>query len=188
MKDEEIHQRVVSVAKQAKQQIELMELMMGGETIWNLAIANQIRAFQKLHPTWVNIVDDLKELEKINKEKYFGEDKVPYFGASLTDEGIGFLSTLTGMDAVDDYPTGLKLFTELWLNNLSASLWCEKYAHPLHRVCVVVLNYENLPPPFQVAADGMGHEGKTGDRVQATPQKCFSCDRNINKRGTCDPL
>jgi len=78
-------------------------------------------------------------------------------------------------------------FEELWWNSLSPTVWCEKYQHPLHRFCPVVLNYENLPLPFKDAVRN-NHEGKTGDIVHLTPRKCFECERNILNGGTCDPI
>lgn len=79
-------------------------------------------------------------------------------------------------------------FERLWYNAISPSLWCERYAHPLHRVCPVILNYENLPGPFKKIAEEMEHEGKTGDKVQAKPQTCIACDHFIRNGGVCDPI
>lgn len=81
----------------------------------------------------------------------------------------------------------LELFKELWYNSLTPTVWCQKYAHPLHRVCPVVLNYEDLPEPFKKLADETKHIGRTGDRVHLTPEKCYVCPENIRNGGICDP-
>lgn len=82
----------------------------------------------------------------------------------------------------------LEAFKELWARSLSPTIWCERYAHPLHRVCPVILNYENLPEPFKKMAQEMKHEGKTGDGVHAKPETCYTCDRYIGNGGMCDPI
>lgn len=82
----------------------------------------------------------------------------------------------------------LEAFKDRWFACPTPTVWCEKYAHPLHRVCPVILNYENLPEPFKKIADEMQHEGKTGDRVQAKPEVCFKCELCIRNGGVCDPV
>lgn len=82
----------------------------------------------------------------------------------------------------------LETFRELWYGGHTPTLWCERYAHPLHRVCPVVLNYEKLPQPFNKLAQEMEHEGKTGDRVHAKPETCYACDRFVGNKGMCDPV
>lgn len=81
----------------------------------------------------------------------------------------------------------LESFTEMWWGHPSAAVWCQRYQHPLHRLCPVVLNYEGLPEPFKKAVE-LGHEGKTGDRVQLTPETCYRCGQNIRNGGICDPV
>ncbi len=82
----------------------------------------------------------------------------------------------------------LESFKELWYMSITPIVWCERYAYPLHRVCPVHLNYENLPEPFKKMAQEITHEGKTGDTVQAKPEQCYSCDRLIINGGVCDPV
>ena len=79
-------------------------------------------------------------------------------------------------------------YQELWYQAITPTFWCERYAHSFHRVCPVILNYENLPEPFKNVAGEMEHEGKTGDRVHISPETCYNCARNIINGGTCDPL
>ncbi len=86
-------------------------------------------------------------------------------------------------------PDPLMLFKERFYNNHSPTVWCEIYAHPLHRTNPVVLNYETLPTPYKMAAADMpDHKGKSGDRVQVDPDLCFKCGRNIRNGGSCDPV
>ncbi len=82
----------------------------------------------------------------------------------------------------------IETFKRLWYTSIPPILWCEKYAHPLHRWCPVILDYETLPKPFKRMAQEMEHEGKTGDGVHAKPETCYACDRYIGNRGTCDPI
>ena len=82
----------------------------------------------------------------------------------------------------------LESFTELWWASHSPTVWCEIYRHPLHRLCPVVLNYENLPEPFKGVSSEEPHEGKTGDTVHLTPERCFNCPKNIINGGICDPV
>jgi hypothetical protein len=79
----------------------------------------------------------------------------------------------------------LESFEKLWWMALGPTVWCEKYQHPLHRLCPVVLNYENLPEPFKT---GQPHEGKTGDTVRLTPAACYSSPLMIQQGGICDPV
>lgn len=81
----------------------------------------------------------------------------------------------------------LESFKELWYASPSPTVWCNKFQHPLHRLCPVILNYENLPEPFKglVAPE---HQGKTGDKVHLTPEECFHCKENIRNDGMCDPI
>ena len=169
-----------------KKYLETLERIENGGTVWALDHAQIIRELQKEHPEWLTIVDDMKELERITGETY--DDKVPYFGAILTAEGKGALHTLKTYTAIPDDPPGLREFAYLWYSSLSPSVWCELYAHPLHRICPVFLDYEHLPERFRAAAQGMKHEGKTGDSVQAKPEICFGCEKNIRNDGICDPL
>ena len=86
-------------------------------------------------------------------------------------------------------PDHLEIFKEMWYNNHSPTVWCEIYAHPLHRRNPVVLNYETLPSPYKNALkDFPEHKGKTGDKVHLTPEKCFECVRNLRNGGVCDPV
>lgn len=87
----------------------------------------------------------------------------------------------------EDQKNELEVFKELWYNALGPTVWCMIYQHPLHRACPVILNYENLPEPFNNAIEEP-HEGKTGDRVHLTPEKCFECENNIRNGGICDPI
>ena len=82
----------------------------------------------------------------------------------------------------------IESFKELWYQSTSPTLWCEKFAHPLHRMCPVILDYENLPEPFKSIADEMEHEGETGERVHAKPETCYACEKFILNGGTCDPV
>lgn len=81
-------------------------------------------------------------------------------------------------------------FEKLWYKSPSPTIWCEEYAHPLHRLCPVILDYENLPLPFSNVAKEMKHKGNSGDKVHLTPMKCFECNKNIINvnGGICDPL
>lgn len=81
----------------------------------------------------------------------------------------------------------LESFKELWWGSPSPTIWCKKYQHPLHRLNPVVLNYEDLLMPFKNTTEEP-HEGKTGDVVQLTPEKCYKCRENIRNRGICDPV
>ena len=47
----------------------------------------QIRRLQKEHPDWVDIVDNMDELEHITGQTFDGAKQMPYFGAILTAEG-----------------------------------------------------------------------------------------------------
>lgn len=81
----------------------------------------------------------------------------------------------------------LEAFRERWFNNHSPTVWCEIYAHPLHRVNPVALNYEALPRHFKMVLEEYpDHKGKTGDKVHATPENCFKCPRLIRNGGSCD--
>lgn len=170
----------------AKKYLETLERIENGGTVWALDHAEIIREMQRNYPGWLTIIDNMAELERITGETY--KNKVPYFGAILTFEGKGALETLRIYGSIPDDPPGLKDFAELWYLSPTPGLWCEIYAHPLHRICPVLLNYEHLPEPFRAAAKGVEHCGKTGDRVQARPQVCFICDKNIRNDGICDPL
>lgn len=85
----------------------------------------------------------------------------------------------------------LEVYAEVWYNSPSPSVWCKIYQHPLHRVCPVILDYENLPDTFRRAIEKAipsKHEGKTGDKVHLTPEMCFKCKENIRNGGICDPI
>jgi len=80
----------------------------------------------------------------------------------------------------------LEDFKKLWYNSPTPTVWCNRYQHPLHRVCPVALNYENLPEPFKSLASPE-HEGKTGDKVHLTPEECYECPEMVLNGGCCDP-
>jgi hypothetical protein len=84
--------------------------------------------------------------------------------------------------------TGLEMFEKLWWMAPTPTVWCERLRHPMHRLCPVILNYEDLPPPFHDIATQEPHEGKSGETHQITPTGCFSCPRNVQRGGICDPV
>lgn len=81
----------------------------------------------------------------------------------------------------------LESFEQLWWNSHTPTVWCQVYAHPLHRFNPVILNYEDLPEPYKTCAQEE-HIGKTGDRVHLTFKGCFECKENIRNGGVCDPV
>ena len=58
-----------------------------GCTVWGRVDAGEIRRLQKEHPDWVDIVDNLDELESITGKTFDGTKQLPYFGAILTGKG-----------------------------------------------------------------------------------------------------
>jgi len=68
-------------------QMEVMRTIENGATVWGYVEASAIRELQKTHPTWVTIIANMKELERILGVKFDGAKRPPYFGAILTDEG-----------------------------------------------------------------------------------------------------
>jgi len=65
----------------------LLNDLKGGITVWSYNDAVEIRKFQKEHPTWINIISNIEELEHILGVKFDGTKTLPYFGAILTGEG-----------------------------------------------------------------------------------------------------
>ena len=66
---------------------ELIKELENGITVYGHNTAKAIRLIQRDHPDWVDIVDDMSELEEILGKKFGPGDKMPYFGAILTAEG-----------------------------------------------------------------------------------------------------
>ncbi len=67
---------------------ELIKDLANGCTVYGRKEAQEIRALQKEHPDWVDVIDNMKKLEYILGEKLDGTKTMPYFGAILTREGI----------------------------------------------------------------------------------------------------
>lgn len=72
----------------------LVKDLENGCTVWGPADAKRIRELQSKHPGWVDVIDDMAELERIEGRKFDGAKQVPYFGAILTDEGKRNIDTL----------------------------------------------------------------------------------------------
>lgn len=70
---------------------EVMEAVEDGATIWAYAEAKLLRELQQYNPNYITIIDNLDELARIEGKKFNGADKLPYFGAILTDGGKRFL-------------------------------------------------------------------------------------------------
>lgn len=65
----------------------LLKELKNGVTVWSPIIAKEIREFQKEHPTWIDVIDNMDKLERILGTTFDGAGQLPYFGAILTDEG-----------------------------------------------------------------------------------------------------
>ena len=65
----------------------LVNQLKNGIAVWNLLDAQKIRQFQKEHPDYIHIIDNIDDLEEILDVKFDGAKKLPYFGARLSKKG-----------------------------------------------------------------------------------------------------
>jgi len=72
--------------------IEAMMEVCDGVTVWNYVDAKLLREIDSYDKDLIEIVE-LDELEKIDSEvaKLTGAERLPYFGAVITDKGFEFL-------------------------------------------------------------------------------------------------
>lgn len=82
----------------SEEHLKIMFLIQNGATIFNLKKAKLLREVQQYDKTLINIIDNMKELERIvGNEKDLYDNKDPkighlaYFGAILTDKGKKYL-------------------------------------------------------------------------------------------------
>ncbi|WP_242247807.1 hypothetical protein [Bacillus cereus group sp. BfR-BA-01328] len=59
----------------------------GGATIFDFFLAKDLREVQKVDTELLTIVDNMNELSKITGITYNGVERLPYFGAILTQKG-----------------------------------------------------------------------------------------------------
>ncbi|PLS19415.1 hypothetical protein CVD28_03090 [Bacillus sp. M6-12] len=74
-----------------KEQVELMEAVNDGATIFGYKDAKLLREVQKQEPTFITIIDNLDELARIEGKRYKGNEQLPYFGAVITEKGQDFV-------------------------------------------------------------------------------------------------
>ena len=65
---------------------EIMEIIKDDPLIYSCIEASKARLFHNEHPDWVNIIDNMVELESVLGVEFEAPD-LPYFGAFLTDKG-----------------------------------------------------------------------------------------------------
>ena len=66
---------------------ELIEGLKTGCTIWGNGSAMAVRKLQREHPEWITVLS-VDELEKVLDTKFDGAERMPYFGARFTPEGM----------------------------------------------------------------------------------------------------
>lgn len=84
----------------------------GGATIYDYTLAKTLREVQKIDWRLLTIVDDIEELERITGEKYSGVEKVPYFGACLSEKGKKFVEEIKEIDGFVSFEEVLKQYRE----------------------------------------------------------------------------
>ena len=67
--------------------VDLIKKLKNGIIVWNPLTAKQIREFQKEHPDYIHIIDNIDDLEEILDVKFDGSKKLPYFSARLSKKG-----------------------------------------------------------------------------------------------------
>lgn len=71
--------------------LDIMESIEQGATIYGYVEAKLLREVQKESPEYIHIIDNLEELSNITDTSFDGKEKLPYFGAILTEKGREFL-------------------------------------------------------------------------------------------------
>lgn len=71
----------------SQKHFEVMKDVLNGGTVYGYVEAKLLREVQRYDPELIHIIDNMEELERITGETYSGVERLPYFGAILTDRG-----------------------------------------------------------------------------------------------------
>ena len=74
----------------SKDNYTVMEMIKNGATILHYSVAKNVREIQDFDRGLVTIIN-ISDLEEVTGEMYTGIERVPYFGAILTDKGVKVL-------------------------------------------------------------------------------------------------